>query len=122
MERCPSPTLQWGMPHFSCCYKLSPLQGCWADTPVPAFSHWLYLQFEWRVTLPPPWISGCPSLFATCFYYFFSCLFIIQVFFSLFSLDGVQFVQEAMLIWPRVVCGSTAYCLAHLVVCFSQAG
>jgi hypothetical protein len=38
------------------------------------------------VTLPPPWISGCPSLFATCFYYFFSCLFIIQVFFfSFFS-------------------------------------
>jgi hypothetical protein len=27
-----------------------------------------------------------------------------------------------MLIWPRVVCGSTMCHLAHLVVCFSQAG
>jgi hypothetical protein len=30
---------------------------------------------------------------------------------------GGQSVQCAMLIWPRVVCGSTACCLAHLVVC-----
>jgi hypothetical protein len=36
---------------------------------------------------------------------------------SLFSLDGGQSVQGAMLIWPRVVCGSTANRLAHLVVC-----
>jgi hypothetical protein len=27
-----------------------------------------------------------------------------------------------MLIWPRVVCGSTACHSAHLVVCFSRAG
>jgi hypothetical protein len=40
---------------------------------------------------------------------------------SLFSLGGGQSVQGAMLIWPRVVCGSTAYCLAHLVVCVFQA-
>jgi hypothetical protein len=37
---------------------------------------------------------------------------------SLFSLGGGQSVQGAMLIWPRVVCGSTTYRLAHLVVCF----
>jgi hypothetical protein len=41
------------------------------------------------------------------------------LFFSLFSLVGGQSVQEAMLIWSRVVCGSTACCLAHLVVCVS---
>jgi hypothetical protein len=35
---------------------------------------------------------------------------------SLFSLGGGWSVQGAMLIWPRVVYGSTAYHLAHLVV------
>jgi hypothetical protein len=38
-------------------------------------------------------------------------------FLSLFSLGGGQSVQGAMLIWPRVVCGSTTCRLAHLVVC-----
>jgi hypothetical protein len=42
--------------------------------------------------------------------------------FSFFSLGGGQSVQGAMLTWPRVVCGSTAYHLAHLVVCISWAG
>jgi hypothetical protein len=28
-EECPSPPLQWSMPHFSCCYKPSPLQAHW---------------------------------------------------------------------------------------------
>jgi hypothetical protein len=36
--------------------------------------------------------------------------------FLFFSLGGGQSVQGAMLIWPRVVCGSTTYHLAHLVV------
>jgi hypothetical protein len=36
---------------------------------------------------------------------------------SLFSLVGGWSVQGAMLIWPRVVFGSIAYSLAHLVVC-----
>jgi hypothetical protein len=34
---------------------------------------------------------------------------------SLFSLGGIWSVQGPMLIWPRVVCGSTMYPLAHLV-------
>jgi hypothetical protein len=29
MERCPSPTLQWSVPHFSCHWKPSPLQVYW---------------------------------------------------------------------------------------------
>jgi hypothetical protein len=36
--------------------------------------------------------------------------------FLFFSLGGGRSVQGAMLIWPRVVCGSTMYHLAHLVV------
>jgi hypothetical protein len=37
---------------------------------------------------------------------------------SLFSPGGGQSVQGAMLIWPRVVCGSATYHLAHLVRVF----
>jgi hypothetical protein len=47
------------------------------------------------------------------------CVFIVVIAYysvSLFSLGGVRSVQGAMLIWPRVVCGGIAYCLAHLVV------
>jgi hypothetical protein len=40
---------------------------------------------------------------------------------SLFSLDGGRSVQGAMLIWPRIVCGSTTCRLAHLVSVSSQA-
>jgi hypothetical protein len=41
----------------------------------------------------------------------------IQVFFFFFPWVGVG-VQGAMLIWPRIVCGSTVYRLAHLVIRF----
>jgi hypothetical protein len=61
----------------------------------------------------PLWHSGCPTVFATC-------LFVVIDNYSVFillSLGGGQSVQAAMLIWPRVVCGSTVCCLAHLVVC-----
>jgi hypothetical protein len=49
-----------------------------------------------------------------CYVSFLLLLFIIQFgFFSVFS-GGGRSVQGAMLSWPRVVCGSTMYCLAHL--------
>jgi hypothetical protein len=38
--------------------------------------------------------------------------------FLFFSPGGGRSVQGAMLIWPRVVCGSTVYHLAHLVHVF----
>jgi hypothetical protein len=50
-----------------------------------------------------------------CYMSFLLLLLIIQLFF-LFSLGGGRSVQGTMLIWPRVVFGSTAYRLAHLVV------
>jgi hypothetical protein len=38
--------LRWSFPHDSCCYKLSPLQGCWTGAITPSLSAWLvYLQF-----------------------------------------------------------------------------
>jgi hypothetical protein len=39
-----------------------------------------------------------------------------SVFFFFFSLGGGWSVQGAMLIWTRIVCGSTVCCLSHLVV------
>jgi hypothetical protein len=115
------PPLLWNFPHDSCCYKLSLLQGCWAGAAASAFSGQLvYLRFAWRVALPTLQSWGAPP----SFFFFLSCLFIIQfVFFSFFSpWVGGRSIQGAMLICPRVVCGSTVCCLAHLLVCFSQAG
>jgi hypothetical protein len=123
--RCSSPTLLWSVPHFSCCYKPSPFQAHWGRCAIPAFSSQLvYLQFCEGVPLPhSAMLRVPPPQFATVFFFSFSaaCL-LFRLFFSLFSLGGGQSVQGAMLIWPRVVCGSTMCCLAHLVVCFSQAG
>jgi hypothetical protein len=59
-----------------------------------------------------------PSLLVS----FLLLLFIIQFVFSLFSLGGGRSVQGAMLIWLRVVCGSTVCRLAHLVVCIFPSG
>jgi hypothetical protein len=95
-----------------------PLQGCWVGATTPAFSGWLvYLKFHDVFPLHPLRCSGSSALFATCLL----LLLFIQFVFLLFSLDGGQYVQGPMLIWPRVVCGNTAWCLAHLVVCFSPA-
>jgi hypothetical protein len=52
--------------------------------------------------------------------FIFLLLLIIQ--FLFFSLVGCRSVQGAMLIWPRIVCGSTTYRLAHLVVCVFPSG
>jgi hypothetical protein len=45
-----------------------------------------------------------------------SCLLLLIIQFLFFSLGGGRSVQGAMLICPRIVCGSTTCCLAHLVV------
>jgi hypothetical protein len=51
----------------------------------------------------------------------FPCVFITLIAYysvSPFSPGGGQSVQGAMLLWPRDVCGSTVYHLAHLVCVF----
>jgi hypothetical protein len=60
--------------------------------------------------------SGHPALFATCLF----LLFIQFFFFLFFPWVGVG-LSRGYADLPRVVCGSTSCCLAHLVVCFSQA-
>jgi hypothetical protein len=68
----------------------------------------------WGISPPPPLVLRVPC--PLCYMSFLLLLLIIQFFF-LFSLGGSQSIQGAMLIWPRIVCGSTKYHLAHLVVC-----
>jgi hypothetical protein len=56
----------------------------------------------WGISPPPPlWHSRCPTLFAT--YLFFVVIAYYSVFFFFFSCVGGWSLQEAMLIWPRVV-------------------
>jgi hypothetical protein len=62
-------------------------------------------------TLPSSLVLRAPSLL-----HVFVVVVIAYYSVSLFFPCGGQSVQGAMLIWPRVVCGSTAYCLAHFVL------
>jgi hypothetical protein len=106
------PPLLWSLPPTAT-FTSFPAPGCWAGAATPAFSGWLvYLQFQ--EGLPPPTLAlraPCPVCYVSffCYYLLFS--------FFLFSLGGGQSLQGNMLIWPRVVCGSTVCHLAHLVVC-----
>jgi hypothetical protein len=113
MRECPFPPFQWSFPHDSCCYKLSPLQGCWAGAAPPDY-------FMWRVPFPyeQELRAPCPLC-----YVFFSaaCLFSVCFFFSFFP-SWDQSGQGAVLMCSRVVHGNIICHLAHLVVCFFQAG
>jgi hypothetical protein len=51
MGRCPSPTLLWFMPHFSHCYKPSPLQAYWG--------RWCHTCLLWLACLFTVHIRGC---------------------------------------------------------------
>jgi hypothetical protein len=96
-----------------------PTPGCWAGAATRAFSGQLvYLQFCEGLPLPLLQHSGCPALFAMCL---FCCCCLLFSFFSFFPRWG-RSNQGAILIWPRVVCGSTVYCLAHFVVCVFPSG
>jgi hypothetical protein len=64
------------------------------------------------IPLPPLTFRAPHSL---CYVSLLFLLIITQ--FLFFSLGGGRSVQGAMLIWPRVVCWSTVYHLAHLVIC-----
>jgi hypothetical protein len=104
------PPLLWSFPPTATFYKL-PTPGCWACATAHAFSSWLvYLQFCEGLPLPLPLALRAPH--PLCYMSFLLFL----LFFFLFSLGRGWSVQGAVLIWPRVVCRSTTYRLAHLVV------
>jgi hypothetical protein len=100
------------------CSKLSCSRVAGWGPPLLLSPAGLFIYSSMRDCPSPPFSAqgAPPSLL-----HVFLLLLFIQ-FFSLFSLGGGQSVQGAMLIWPRVVHGSTVCCLAHLVVCFSRAG
>jgi hypothetical protein len=105
------PPLLWSFPPTAT-FTSFPTPGCWACAAAPAFSSRLvYLQFCEGFPLPPLRCSGHPALFAMWLFCCYCLLF--TLFFSFFPGWG-RSVQGAMLSWPRVVCGSTMYCLAHL--------
>jgi hypothetical protein len=67
---------------------------------------------QWRIA--PSQLFGTQSTLPSLL-----CVFFVIAYFSvsLFSLGKGRSVLGAMLIWPRVFCGSTACCLAHLGIC-----
>jgi hypothetical protein len=111
------PPLLWSFP-LSATLTSFPAPGCWAHAPGPARASparpSLFIYSTRKDSLPPIFGSQCtPPSFLRVF-----IVLIAYYSVSLFSPGGGQSVQEAMLIWPRVVCGSTMYRLAHLVHVF----
>jgi hypothetical protein len=109
------PHLLWSFPPFATLTSF-PAPGCWARATAPTLSgqgQLVYLQFQEGFSSPPFGTQGTPPSLL--------CVFIVVIAYysvSLFSPGGGRSVQGAMLIWPRVVCGSTTYHLAHLVHIF----
>jgi hypothetical protein len=63
----------------------------------------VYLQSREGFPSPNLWHTGRPTLFPMCLY----CSYCLLLSFYFFSPGGGQTVQGAMLLWPRLVCGST---------------
>jgi hypothetical protein len=92
--------------------------GCWVHAPAPTGApparHSLFIYSSKKY-------SPCPLFGAQCTPPSLQCVFIVLIAYysvSLFSPGGGRSVQGTMLFWPRVVCGSTVYHLAHLVCVF----
>jgi hypothetical protein len=110
------PSLLWSFPP-SATLTSFPTPCCWVHAPTPAGASparpGLLIYSSGRDSPPPFSTRGAPPSLL--------CVLIVLIAYysvSLFSPGGGQSVQEAMLIWPRVVCGSTVYNLAHLVCVF----
>jgi hypothetical protein len=97
-----------------------PAPGCWAHTPAPTKASpacpSLFIYSSGKDSLHPIFGAQCnpPS---------FPCVFIVLIAYysvSLISLGGDRSVQGAMLIWPKVVCGSTAVLLSSSCLCFPK--
>jgi hypothetical protein len=134
---------RWHCTHFvrpACLFTVhvgsgsSPLS-CGVFLPPPLSQAFLLLVAGHVPPLPPS--SARPGLFiyssgkdspppnfgAQCAPPSFLCVFIVLISYcsvSLFSLDGGQSVQGAMLVWPRVVCGSTAVPLSSPCPCLTK--
>jgi hypothetical protein len=110
------PPLLWSSPP-SATLTCFPAPRCWAaPTPTGACPAWpsLFI-FSPRKDSPPPLFraQGAPPSLLPVF-----IVLIAYYSVSLFSPSEGRSFLGAMLIWPRVVCGSTANRLAHLVRIF----
>jgi hypothetical protein len=107
-------TWEVGLPLLSCGVFLPPplLQAflLLVATALSGQARLVYLQFREGFS-PVFGAQGAPPSLLRVF-----IVLIAYYLVSLFSPGGGQSIQGAMLIWPRDVCGSTTYNLAHLVV------
>jgi hypothetical protein len=100
------PPLLWSFPP-SATLTSFPAPGCWARPPAPVRASTAHPACLFTVPkgFPSP-ILRCSvhlTLFPACLY----CSYCLLLSFSFFSPDVGQSVQGAMLLWPRLVCGST---------------
>jgi hypothetical protein len=105
---------KWILPHLPWSFPPSatltsfPAPGCWAHAPAPTGASLarpsLFIYSSGRDSPPPSSALRAPH--PLCYVSLLFLLLITQ--FLFFSPGGGQSVQGAMLIWPRVVCGSTA--------------
>jgi hypothetical protein len=96
------PPLLWSFPP-SATLTSFPAPGCWALPPSLARPG-LFIYSPGKDSLPP--IFGAQCTPPSFLHVFFALIAYYSV--SLFSLGGGQSVPGAMLLWPRLVCGSTA--------------
>jgi hypothetical protein len=85
-----------------------PTPGYWACAAAPAFSSWLVRDFP----SPTLWCTGHPTLFATCLCFCYCLLFSFSFFPGCGSVCPGGYADLAQGCFV-----STAYRLAHLVVC-----
>jgi hypothetical protein len=111
------PPLLWSFPP-SATLTSFPAPGCWVRAPTPARASparpGLFIYSSRKDPLPASSELRAPH--PLCHVSLLCLLLITQ--FLFFSPGGGPSVQGAMLIWPRLVCGSTVYGLAHLVCIF----
>jgi hypothetical protein len=115
---------RWAFPTLLCSFPPTatltsfPAPGCWACAPVPTRGSLARLACLFTVPGRIPF----PQSFALSAPHPLSCMSLLLLLlitqFLVFSLGGGWSVQGSMLLWPRVVCGSTAYHEAHLVHVF----
>jgi hypothetical protein len=104
------PPLLWSFP-LTAAFTSFPALGCWTDATPALFCQLVYLEFHGVLPLSPFSTQG--SLLSLLHVFFVVVYYAV----CLFSLGRGRSFQGAILIWPRIVCGSTTCHLAHLVIC-----
>jgi hypothetical protein len=100
------PSLLWNFPP-SATLTSFPIPGCWAHTPAPTRASPAHLACSFTVPGRIPFLQSL-VLCAPHPLSHVSFLFLLLISqFLFFSLGGGRSVQGAMLLWPRLVCGST---------------